>query len=113
MGKENQSGKYAAGSGISSCGGTYFLGNYYKASGVKMKERVYEQFSSVYPNLSRKTYDGVLELFSGFGYTASFGRDDVAKVFGVQRRRVGVILQYMVSAGVVVRDKRDTYRFVR
>lgn len=77
-----------------------------------MNERVYERFSAAYPNLSRKTYAGVLELFSRFGYTMSFGRDDVSKVFGVQRRRVGVILQYMVSAGVVVRDKRDTYRFV-
>ena len=74
---------------------------------------LYGRLSAAYPNLSRKTYNGVLELFSRFGYDASFGRCDIEEVFGVQWRRASTILQRLVLAGVAVREKRDTYRFCR
>ena len=74
---------------------------------------LYTRLSVAYPNLSGKTHNRVLELFSRFGYDASFGRCDIEEVFGVQWRRASTILQRLVLAGVVVHEKRDTYRFCR
>ena len=74
---------------------------------------LYERLIATYPHLSQKTYIGVSELFLKFSYADSFGRSDVEEIFGVQWRQASNLLRILVSAGIAVREKRDTYRFVR
>ncbi len=60
-----------------------------------------------------KSYDSLCRLFHASGYTKPFGRDEVMTAFAVKERRTGYILKKLMDSGVIVREKRNQYYFVR